>query len=124
MRSLESTIWSDLLKDLCVPRRQLEISGMCIFYCVTVEGRVVDCNMDGFCSFSYDLFAALTCSVEVGDVGSRVIVGHVVYVNCTGDMIILVFYSVFQASAGFSYVRKVSIFIWAGPLVDYVLFYL
>ena len=41
--------------------------------------------------------------------------------NGTGDMT-TVFYSIFQTSAGFSYVRKAAIFFWAGLIVDYVLF--
>ena len=54
------------------------------------------------------------------------VVGNAVFINCTGDMAIVFFYSIFQTSAGFFYVRKVAIFFWAGPFVDYVVmeFYL
>ena len=39
------------------------------FFCVLVEGRVVDSNMDGF---SDNLFAVLVYYLEVRDVGSGV----------------------------------------------------
>ena len=78
------------------------------FSCVTAEGRVDDLNMDGFYG---NLFAVLVNYLEVGATGLRVVVGDVVFVNCTGDMTITFFYSIFQTSAGFSYVRKVAVFI-------------
>ena len=40
------------------------------FFCVTVEGRVVDSNMNGFSNFSGNLFAVLVYYLEVGDVVS------------------------------------------------------
>ena len=40
------------------------------FSCVTVEGSVVESDMNGFPSFSGDLFAILVYYVEVGDVSS------------------------------------------------------
>ena len=61
------------------------------FSCVTVEGRVVDPSMNGFSSFSGNLFAVLVYHLEVGDVGSGVIVGNVVFVNCTAEMAIVFF---------------------------------
>ena len=78
--------------------------------CVTVEGRVVDSNMIGFCSFSGNLFAVLVYYLEVGDFGSGVVTGNAVYVNCTGGMTIVFLYSIFQIYARFSCVRKVTIF--------------
>ena len=33
-----------------------------------------------------------------------------VFVNCTGDITIVFFYSIFQTSAGFSYIRNVAVF--------------
>ena len=50
------------------------------------------------------LFSILVYYLEMGDVGLEMIVGNAVFVNCTGNMTILFFYS---TSAGFSYVRKV-----------------
>ena len=58
-----------------------------------VEGRFVDYKMDGFCSFSGNLFAFLIYYLEMGNVGSGEVVGNVVYVNCTGDeTIVLLLY--------------------------------
>ena len=51
----------------------------------------------------------------------RVDVGNVVFVNCTGDVTVVFFYTIFQTTAGFSYKRKFVIFFQAGPFVDYVL---
>ena len=39
-------------------------------------------------------------------------VEYAVFVNCTGDMIIGLFDSIFQTSGGFSYVRKFTISFW------------
>ena len=39
------------------------------FSCVMVEGGVVDSNMNGFSSFSGNLFAILVYYLEVADVG-------------------------------------------------------
>ena len=89
---------------------------------MTVEGWVVISNMDNFSSLSGNLFTVLVCYPEVGDVGIGVGVGNSVYVNCTGDMTIVLFYSIFQTSAGFSHVWKVATFFWAEPFVDYALF--
>ena len=80
------------------------------FSCVTVEGRVVDFNMDGFSSFSSNLFAVLVYYHEVGDIGSWGVVRNDVYVNCIGEMTIAFFYPIFQTSAGLYYARKVAIF--------------
>ena len=49
-----------------------------------------------------------------------VVVGNAVFVNCTHDMTIVFIYSILQTYTGFSYVRKVAIFFWAGPIVDHV----
>ena len=89
------------------------------FSCMIVEGRVVDSNMDGF---SGNVFAILVYYLEVGDAGMGVIVGNAVYVNCTGDLTVVSIYSIFKTSANFSYVRKATIFFWAGQFVDYVFF--
>ena len=59
------------------------------FSSVTVEGRIVDSNMDGFSS---NLLAVSVCFCKVGDVGLGMVVGNVVFVNCTGDMTIVFFY--------------------------------
>ena len=40
----------------------------CTFSCVMFEGRVVDSNMDGFSSFSGNLFAVLIYYLQMGDV--------------------------------------------------------
>ena len=74
--------------------------------CATVEGRVINSNMDGF---SCTLFAILVYYLEVGDIGSGVVVGNTVFVNCIGDMAIVFFYCIFQTYVGFFYVRKVAI---------------
>ena len=58
----------------------------------------------------------------MGDVGSGMVVGHTVLVNCTSDMTVVFFNSIFQTSGGLSYVGKDTIFFWTGPFVDYVLF--
>ena len=68
---------------------------------------VVHSNMDGF---SGNWFAVLVCYLEVIDDGLEVVVGNAVFVNCTGDITNLFFYSIFQTSDGFFYVRKVSYF--------------
>ena len=72
---------------------------------VTVKGSVVDSNMD---DFSGNMFAVLVYYHEVGDIGLGVVAGNAVFVKCTGSMTIVFFYSIFQASAGISYVRKVT----------------
>ena len=92
------------------------IEGECTFSYVTVEGSVVDSNMDEFSRFSGNLFAVLVCYLEVGDVNSRVVVGNAVYIHCTSDMAIVSFYSIFTSHAGFSVGKDVVIF-WAGPPV-------
>ena len=75
--------------------------------------------MNGFCA---NLFAILVYYLEAEGVGLRVIVGNAMFVNYTGDMTIVFFYTIFNTSAGFTYVRMVAIFFWVGPFVDYVLF--
>ena len=87
----KSTTWLDSLEDLSVPRRWLKISGMYIFSNVTVEGRVVDSNMNGF---SGNLFAVLDYYLEVKDVGLGVVIRNAVFVNCTSDMTSIFFYSI------------------------------
>ena len=42
--------------------------------------------MNGFSSFSANMFSILFYYFEVGDVGFGMIVGHTVLVNCTGDI--------------------------------------
>ena len=85
---------------------------MYIFFCDTVEGRVVDSNMDGFSSSSSNLFAIFIYYLELGDIGSGVVVGNAEYINHIVDITIVFFYSVFQVSARFSCVQKVAIFFW------------
>ena len=55
--------------------------------------------------------ASLVYYFEVGDVGLGVLVENAVHVNCTGDMIIVFFYSIFQTSTRFSYVKKVAMYL-------------
>ena len=50
------------------------------------------------------------------------VVGNAVFANCTGDMTIVFFFSIFQTFTGFSYVTKVAIFLLSGPFVDYIPF--
>ena len=92
------------------------------FSCVKVEGRGVNSNVDCFSSFSGNVFAVLVYYLEVEDVGSGMVVGNAGFVNCTDDITTVSFYSILQTSAGFSYVKKASVIIYAGLLVDYVLF--
>ena len=99
---------------------QFKISG-CTFLLCIVEGRVVDSNMDASL-LPWHLFAVLVYYLGAEDVASGVVVGNAVFVNCTDVMIIVFFYYVFQASVGLFYVRKVAIFVWVGPFVDYALY--
>ena len=41
-----------------------------------VDGRVVDSNMDGSCSFSSNLYAVLVYYQEVADVSLGIVVGN------------------------------------------------
>ena len=92
------------------------------FPCVTVEGRVFDSNMNSFSSFSGNLFAILVYCLEVGDIYSGVVIGNDVFVNCTGDITIVLFYSIFLNICWIILCEKSYNFLWAGPFVDYVLF--
>ena len=114
----ESTTWLDSF-GICLLQKGVWKFLGCTFSCVVIEGRVVDYNMN---SFSGTLFAILVYYLAVGDIDSGVVVGNVVFVNWPGHMIIVFFYSIFQTSAGFTCVRKVAIFFWAGPFIHYVLF--
>ena len=58
----------------------------------------------------------------MGDVGFGMIVGQTVLVNGTADVTAVFLSSTLQTSAGLSYVGKVTISIWTGPVVDNVLF--
>ena len=62
------------------------------------------------------MFPILDDYLEVGDVGSGMLVGN------TGNMTIVYLYSIFQTSAGLSYVRKIAIFFCAVPFIEYVYF--
>ena len=107
-----TTIWLDSLVQQSVQRRLLKISWMYIS-CVVVEGRVVDSDMNSFStlsSFSGNLFAILVYYLQVRDVSCGMVVGNTVLVNCTVDMTVVFFYSIFQTSAGLSYVGKFAIF--------------
>ena len=64
------------MEDLSTPRKHVKDFGGVHFSCLIVEGRVVDSNKNGF----------LVYFLEVGDVGSWMVVGNAAYVNCTGDM--------------------------------------
>ena len=88
-----------------------------------VVGRVVDSNINSFSSFSGNLFALFIYYLGVEDVGLGVVVAKAAFVNCSGDMTIVFYSSIFQTYTGFFYVRKVAFSFWAGPLVDYVLFH-
>ena len=70
-------------EDLSAPKKAVEDFLAVHFSCVTVVGRVVDSNMNGFCRCSGNLFAILIYYVEVGDVGLGVVVENTVFVNCT-----------------------------------------
>ena len=50
--------------------------------------------MNGFSSFSGNLFAVFVYYLEVGDVGSGVVVRNAMFVKCTGDITILFFHSI------------------------------
>ena len=78
--------------------------------------------MEGFPSFSGHFFTVLVYYLEVGDIGSGVLAENAVFVNFTSDINIVLFYSFFQTSAGFSYIREVAISFWPGPFANYVLF--
>ena len=54
--------------------------------------------MDGFCIYSGTLFAVLVYYLEVRDIGSWMAVGNAVFVNCMGDMIIVLFFLYFLDS--------------------------
>ena len=71
----------------------------CTFSCVTVEGRVVDSNMNGFSNFPGNLFAILVYYPEVGHVGLQIVVGKNAFEYYTGDMSNEFFYSISQTSA-------------------------
>ena len=60
-----------------------------------VEGRVVDSNLDDFSSFSGNLFAVLVNYFEMEDIASGMVDGNAVFVNCTSEIIIVFFYSIF-----------------------------
>ena len=77
--------------------------------------------MAGFCG---NLFAVLVYYLDVGEVGSWVVVGNDDYFKCTGEMTTVFLYCIYQTSAGLSYVRKVANFFWTGPFVYYDFFYL
>ena len=66
--------------------------------------------MDSFSSLSGNLFAILIYYLELGNVGSGVVVGNTVFVICIGDVTIVFFYPIFQTPDGFFYVRMVAIF--------------
>ena len=95
---------------------------MYIFPVLQPRAGLLILDTDSFSSFPGNLFAVLIYYPEVGDVSSGLVVGKVMFVYCTGDMTIVFFYSMFQTSAGFSYMRKVALFFWEGPFIDYVLF--
>ena len=84
-------MWSESLEDLSTPRRQLNISRMYAFPVLHLRAGLLILILDGFFSFSGKLFTVLVPYHEVGDVGSVMVAGNAVYVNCTGDMTIVFF---------------------------------
>ena len=94
--------------------RQLKISRMYIF--------PVLCFRAGLLILIWMASGLLSWSIILKwEMLAWVVVGNAVYVKCICDMTMF-FYSIFQTSAGFLYVRKGTIFFWVGPFVDYVLF--
>ena len=85
------------------------------FSCAVVKGRIVDSDMNGFSTFSGNFCTILGCYLEVGDVCSGMVVGNTVLVNCSGDMTVLFFYSIFKTSVVLPYVGKVAIFFSTKP---------
>ena len=83
---------------------------MYIFPMLADEGRVVDSYIDCFSSISGNVFIILAYYLEVGDIGSGMGVGQFVLVNCTSDVTVVFFDSIFQTSAGLYYVGKVTTF--------------
>ena len=78
---------------------------------VRLNGRTV-CSKKVVENFwNVPIFSSVTAEGRV----AGMVVGNDEFVSCTGDMI-------FQTSIGFSQVRKVANFFWAGPFEDYVLF--
>ena len=71
------------------------------FSCTTVEGKDVDSNLDGFSSFSGNLFAVLVYYLEVGDVGFGGGCWKYCVLNCTGNMAVVFFYSISKHLLGF-----------------------
>ena len=71
---------------ICLLQEVVEDFSDVHFSCVMVEGRVADSSMDGFSS---NFFAILIYYLEVEDVGSGVVVGNAVDVNCTGGRVLL-----------------------------------
>ena len=55
----ESTICSDLMEDASAPRRVVEVFWYVHFSSVMDEGNVVNSKMDGFASFSGNLYVLL-----------------------------------------------------------------
>ena len=108
-----------LIRRSVCPKKMVKNFWDVHFSFVMVKSRVFDSKMNGF---SANLFAVLVYYLEVEDVDIWVVVGNAVFRNCTSDMTVVFFYSIFHLSAGFSCVRKVAIFFWAGPFVGYVLF--
>ena len=87
-------MWLDLLAYSSVQRRWLKISGMYIFPVLWLNaGLVILIWMAALASGK--LLSILVYSLEAGDVGSGVIVGSTVFVNCIGDMTVVFFYSYF-----------------------------
>ena len=66
---------------------------------VAVEGRIINSNMNGFPNFTGNLFSILVYYFQVGDVGSGMVGGHTMLVNCTGDVTVGFFNSLLQTSA-------------------------
>ena len=64
-----------------------------------VEGSIVNSKMNGLSSFHGILFVILVYHFEVGDVGFGMIDGHIVLINCTGNMTAVFFNSILQTSA-------------------------
>ena len=118
----ESTIWLDSLEDLSAPKNMVEDFWDVHFSSVTVQGMVVDSNMNGFSNLYGKLLAILVYYLEVGNAGLGWLFEMLCLYIFTGDMISVSFYSIFQTSTGFFYVKMVTMFFLAGQFVDYVSF--
>ena len=110
----DSTTWYYLLEGMSAPRRWLKISEMYTFPVLWLrEGLFLLIWMSSVASLATYVLS-WSINLEVADVGLRVVVGNAVFVNCTGHITIVFFYSIFQTFVGFCYLIKVTDFFWTG----------